>query len=93
MPDTSIPVQPATATPGTPPAPLPLKMIAPNDGSQTLVQCVTIVDAEGRATQPMSEITGRRICNLLVQLIAATQQHNGGLIPSDDTAGIADPSS
>jgi hypothetical protein len=52
---------------------------------------VCIVDSEGRAAGVMTEATGRRICNLLVQLIAATQQHNGGLVPSEDVAGISDP--
>jgi hypothetical protein len=89
MAETSIPVQPAAAAGALPPAALPLKLVAPSDGSSTVIQAVTLFDDQGRALQPMSEATGQRIVQLLTALVAATLQSTGGLLPSDDAAGIA----
>ena len=90
MAETSVPVQPAgTTQAGAAPAPLQLKMVAPSDGSGTQTQGVTLFDDQGRSVQPMTEATGQQIVRLLTQLVAMTAVATGGLVPSDDAAGIS----
>ena len=59
MAETSINVQPAGQTNAAPaPAPTALKMVAPNDGSQTETQGVTLFDDQGRAVYLLTRDQG-----------------------------------
>lgn len=94
MAETQIPVQPATTQGVAPPAPAQLKMVAVPDASGTETQGVTLFDDQGRAVRVMSEETGQRIVQLLSQLVSIMANATGaGLVPSDDTTLLSNPSS
>lgn len=98
MAETSIPIQPAAA-PGTPPAPQQLKMFTVPDalGGQTgaapqmvSVQAMCLVDDQGRAYVPMTEVTGRKLVRLLDQLCRMQSDRNGVLYSPDNAGPDAD---
>lgn len=89
MAETSIQVQPATAQGQAAPAPLPIKMFLVEDGTNTQVQAMCLTDDQGRAYQPMTEATGQQIVRLLTQLVSMMAVSTGGLLPSDDAAGLS----
>jgi hypothetical protein len=90
MAETSIQVQPAATTTGTP-APQPIKMAVASDGSGTEIQAVCLFDDQGRAVLPMTEATGQQIVRLLTQLLNQGAVATGGFLASDDAAGLSNP--
>ena len=89
MSETNIQVQPAATQGIAAPAPQALKMVAMPDG--TLAQVFILFDDQGRALAPMTEATGQQIVRLLTQLFSMTAVSTGGLVPSDDAAGLSNP--
>jgi hypothetical protein len=87
MAETSIAVQPAGAPAAPAPAPLQLKMFTASDGTQANAasQGVCLVDEQGRAYSPLSEMTGRKIVRLLDTLCRLTAEQNGQLYSPDQS--------
>jgi hypothetical protein len=77
MPETTIAVQPAGTV--VQPAPLALKLSSSADPgapgtvpSMVVAQAMCLVDDQGRAYQPLTELTGRRILQMLTYLAQVT---------------------
>jgi hypothetical protein len=80
MADDSVPVAaPAAAVPG---APFLIKTFSFKDVTGNVVDCQAVIlcDEYGRSIQPMSEVTGREIVNLLRALVAAVPDSD---VPKD----------
>lgn len=85
MAETSIGVQPAAGA-APQPAPLQLKIFTASDGTQIVAaQGMVLVDDQGRAYSPMTEITGRKIVKLLDMLCQLTAAQNQQLYSPEIT--------
>jgi hypothetical protein len=65
-----------------------LKMLTVNDGQNAggvvFVQCVSLVDDQGRPIKPMREEVGEQLVQLLQQLVSLLAADNsGGYLPPD----------